>query len=237
MDKIVGTDEAPYNFQDEGTQTSALGGEGNKVTHRNRRRIVAKIVQPTGNVTSNKKPTNLKPKKSTNTETKKSTNSKNEQTDIEKPTKIINDRPWRVNMKPPSANIEASVEVSIPEKKGAERPWRVNMKAPKETPENKEESSPKKPAYNRDEVRRFMLAKKRKDKEERMLIEKENMVKQELIKQRLLELEKLQKQIAETEIQASKKSLKVSYFIEKKIFLRTLLLLTIYTTSGFAPSL
>ena len=211
IDKIVGTDEAPFKYQDEGTQTNtiALGGEGNKVKHRNRRRIVAKIVQPTGNVTSYKRPSNLKPKKSTETVTKNTANSKDEQN--EKPTKIADVRPWRVNMKPPSANIEASIEVSIPEKKGSERPWRVNMKAAKGTPENIKELVPKKPSYNRDEVRRFMLAKKKKDKEERMMIEKENMLKQELIKQRLIELEKLQKQIAETEIEASKKSLKVNF--------------------------
>ena len=210
FDKIVGTDDYQSKYQDEATQTSALGGEGKKLLHKGRQRIVGKIVQPTGNVANDKKVSSLERPWRAHMKSKSSTESKakEDQAVEAKPVKG-KDKPWRVNMKPSGSNIEASVEV-IPEKKTeAERPWRLNMRPASKIVSNKDEIIPKKPSYDIEEVRKFMLDKKKREKEEKKSMEKENMLKQEIIRQRLLELEKLQKQIVDADIQTTKKTLKV----------------------------
>ena len=100
----------------------------------------------------------------------------------------------------------------LPEKKEVERPWRANMKVVT-TNHPKEAEVVKQPAYDREEIRKFMLAKKKREKDEKEKKEKDGILRQEMIKQRLSELEKLQKHITKTEISAppANKFLKVRY--------------------------
>ena len=100
----------------------------------------------------------------------------------------------------------------LPEKKEVERPWRANMKVVT-TNHPKEAEIVKQPAYDREEIRKFMLAKKKREKDEKEKKEKDGILRQEMIKQRLSELEKLQKHITKTEISAppANKFLKVRY--------------------------
>ena len=127
----------------------------------------------------------------------------------EKPTttepKKASEKPWRVNMKPKDNNILATVQVLPKEghdgekKKEAERAWRTNMKPKPPAPATTAGVAVKKRHYDRDAVRKFMQAKKLRQKQAREEEERQELVRQALIKQRLNELDKLQKEIVETD--------------------------------------
>ena len=216
VDKVVGTE--PEIRRDEETQTEH--GANVKLVVSSRKRIVARL-ESEKRTASGEKVDPQNPATEPRTEAAKSdtvvnkpwrTNMKpktakpiTEEAKPPEPKQL--EKPWRVNMKPTSTNIEASVQV-LPktEKTEPARPWRINMK-PQSEEKIVPDQQPKRRHYDRETVRRFMLEKKKKQREERERVEKENLLRQELIKQRLEELEKLQKQIAETDFSEEKKIL------------------------------
>jgi hypothetical protein len=78
-------------------------------------------------------------------------------------------KPWRANMRPPEAKtIEASAEI-VPKPSSADddKPWRTNMKrAEEKAPEVTvtTASSSRKRHFDRDEVKKYMVEKRRKEK-------------------------------------------------------------------------
>ena len=186
VDKVVLTES--QDRVDGVTQTEP----GVQVTLTTRRRVVAKLNPEPENretrVVSNKPwRSNMKPPTS------------NDKPEPEKPPEPKKpEKPWRVNMKPSDSGIHASVQVvEKQEKNEPVRAWRTNMKTTVSKPQPEE--TRKKVHYDRESVRKFMKEKKRKEKVEKEELSRREAVRQEVIKQRLEELEKLRKQIAETE--------------------------------------
>ena len=85
-------------------------------------------------------------------------------------------KPWRTNMKPAGGGekILATAEV-LPKKGGEEKPWQKNMKKVDEKvgPEVVVTTSSKKRHYDPDEVKKYMLEKRRKEREGREQRERE----------------------------------------------------------------
>ena len=71
-------------------------------------------------------------------------------------------KPWRANMKPPEAKIEATAEV-LPKKSVEEKPWRINMKKVEEKPPEVTVKTGKKRHFDRDEVKKYMLEKRKRE--------------------------------------------------------------------------
>ena len=139
-------------------------------------------------------------------------------------------KPWRAGMKKQSSTAVVADEQNIVEKPLPEKPWRSNMrkepksvepeKVPKPTPEErawrhnmKKETSKEEPKlpiakkrhYDRKEVREFIKQKKVKERELKEEKDKEENLRKEMIARRLTELDKLQKQISESDLKEFRK--------------------------------
>ena len=181
----------PPEMIDDETQTSLR--DGVRIVLTSRKRFVAKL----GAEHVNKKPPdsadhstkkelvdkpwrqNMKPASGNEAKIKPE-----DEREKKKPSEKAPEKPWRTNMKAKS-QVEAQADAENPQKAAREepeRPWRTNMKAVRTPAPPPAQPARVKRHYDRDSVRKFMLEKKKRDKQKREEHEQAQLKKQELIR-------------------------------------------------------